>query len=153
MLADVFDPIVITFIRSYLQSRLQVRWKSSFSKYLEVTSDVPQGSCLGPLIFDYFALDMSVDPDRKHPDRKIRGGRSLPRKNHSWLYCSPIASAYSQIIDRIAKNLMVIWEDKYQQMFVSQRCSLPFCSKSYEISAIPQTEYSSKAKIIDSKIN
>ena len=143
MLADDFDPFVITFIMNYLQSRLQrVRWKRCTTRILS------QPSYFWLFCFRHECWWF------KHYDRKIYRRCSLPRKITHDSTCSPIASAYSQITDWIARNGMVIRQDKCQQMFVSQRRSLLFCSKSYEIPTIPQTDCMKfLGVLIDSKLN
>ena len=49
----------LKFIDSYLRNRFQrVRVNSSYSKWSEILSGVPQGSILGPLIFNIYLCDL-----------------------------------------------------------------------------------------------
>ena len=53
-------PPAIMWIKSYLSNRTQrVFFNGSLSNIIQVESGIPQGSCLGPLLFSIFTNDMS----------------------------------------------------------------------------------------------
>ena len=59
LLAYGFDESAIKLIANYLSNRYQrVKIGSTFSSYLEILRAIPQGSILGPILFNLFINDL-----------------------------------------------------------------------------------------------
>ena len=55
------DHKAVSFMKSYLTNRLQrCKVNNSFSKWMKISAGVPQGSILGPLLFNIFISEIFI---------------------------------------------------------------------------------------------
>lgn len=109
-----FDPYILQWIRAYLANRKQrVRINGSFSEYCDVTSGVPQGSVLGPLLFLLFINDLP-DCIAFCPVKLYADDAKL---------CSAITSTND--IDNLSSDLksVVTWSDTWNLKLSLKKCS------------------------------
>ena len=67
-----FEYNALKLIHSYLNDRLQmVRINSTYSPWTEILYGVPQGSILGPLLFNIYLADLLKISFKKVPPNKI----------------------------------------------------------------------------------
>ena len=91
-----FTPPAILWIKSYLSNRTNsVFFNGSLSNIIQVESGIPQGSCLGPLLFSIFTNDISKASVSMYAD-------------DSTLYTSAITA--TEITAKLNKELQLVTE-------------------------------------------
>ena len=109
----------IKFLRSYLTNRkMRVRIASSFSDWLEVFLGVPQGSILGPILFNIFINDLffcKVNSDICN----FADDNTLYSCGFSFeAVIEKLQTDTRIIVDWFVANQMAVNEDKFQVMFL-----------------------------------
>ena len=108
-----FDQNLLNLFTSYLSNRFQsVKVGNSVSEYLPVTSGVPQGSVLGPLLFIIFINDL--------PDHIINSDAFL-FADDSKLHCysTPIQTNIQDDVDGFTQ-----WKNLNKMESNNEKCSL-----------------------------
>ena len=132
---------------------MRVRWRTARNALCDVSSGIPQGSSLGPLIFGYFVSDLMIKHSEedtiliKYADDIIfltnvyeGGSRSMA------------AEIFEEIKAWTVKNGMLMKQNKCQQMFVTSQKQID-----YEKFKIPDIPLKMNLKILgvtfDDKLN
>ena len=129
------DGKVLQWIRSFLSDRTQrVRVGTSYSEQAEVTSGIPQGSILGPVLFTIFINDL---PDVVNSQCKIFA-------DDTKVYNT---SDKKDLLQADLHSLQT-WTEKWNLYFNVQKCKVMYIGKKN-----PKHDYFMKLNNITSKIS
>ena len=135
----------LRLMTSYLSNRRQrVKVKGSFSKYTEVEMGVPQGSCLGPLLYIIYANDLdNLFDDMRLVTYADDITLTINGDDVSELISS-MNSALSLILYWTRFNLIPVNIKKCEAILVSNKrhsCTLPIMIDNNKIEIVTQTKY------------
>ena len=120
------------WISSFLLDRYQcVQFRGASSSWVSVNSGVPQGSVLGPLLFNLFVLDLPNHVQSSLP--QYADDTLLYRAIHSENDINIIQSDLNNIVEWCNTNKMSLNPDKCKVMRLSRRRSADRCQPSYNI--------------------
>lgn len=116
MIRDNFDGFLVTLISNYMKSRqIRVRWKNEVSSCSTVSSGIPQGSSIGPILFAYFVSDLTLQcSDCKMV--KYADDVFLMSTLRNDFCTSPLVHALVDVNRWALSNSMVIKSEKSKQM-------------------------------------
>ena len=120
------------WISSFLLGRSRcVQFRGASSRWVPVESGVPQGSILGPLLFNLFVLDLPSfvqSPLPQYADDSL-----LYRPIHSEENINIIQNDLNIIIHWCNTNKMALYSDKWKVMRLSRRINVVRPAPSYTI--------------------
>ena len=114
---------LLTWIESFLTGRTQrVRVKDKFSDAIEVTSGVPQGSVLGPLLFLLYIDDISTHC--VHSQSKIFA-------DDTKIYCKVCDIQDAELLQKDLDNIYA-WSKEWNLKFNASKCNILHYGKKNE---------------------
>ena len=101
---------ILKWIGSFLSNRKQrVKVEGSMSRWIPVTSGIPQGSVLGPILFVLFINDM---PSGIKNTCKLFA-------DDAKIFCNPLKTLLQHDIDKLSQ-----WSEKWQLPFNVKKCKV-----------------------------
>ena len=111
-----FSDTLCKFMSAFLYNRRQcVRVNNAVSSFVDVYSTVPEGSCLGPLLYDLYVNDLS---------QVVKYSKIILYADDARLY---ISSIYSNAADLLNKNLdnVANWSRLWQlKLNIKEYCAM-----------------------------
>ena len=136
-----FSDNAINWIKSYLSGRTSTVYiNGAFSNPIEMTCGVPQGSCLGPLLFSLFVNDLPTVLTTA--DITLYADDSTPFQSghNARLISDKLQLDLSKVELWVAKNRLVLNADKTNSILIGSR---------QKIKSAPSLNLSIKDKIIE----
>ena len=113
---------LLAWIKSFLQGRrMRVQVRGAHSDWVEVSSGVPQGSVLGPLLFLIFVNDI--------PEWIKSNVKMFADDTKVWTRISRLKDG--EVLQDDLNNLMS-WSDKWKLGFNAEKCKVMHIGHSYE---------------------
>ena len=149
-----FSYEALTLINDYLTNRQQrVKVNGSFSSWKDVTRGVPQGSVLGPLLFNIYINDLLLfiqnsDICNYADDTTIYAcDKNLENITHK------LENDCNVALEWFANNFMKLNADKCHLLVIGQRCDDPVAVKIGNAEVVNSSEEKLLGVHIDSKLS
>jgi hypothetical protein len=117
-----FDKKTLKFFLSYLKGRKQsVNIKGTLSTYMDVLAGVPQGSILGPVIFNIFINDMSNIFDKCSLNNFADDNTLDDHASSTPELVNSLENDSQKAIDWFKTNHMIANPDKFKAIIIEKR--------------------------------
>ena len=149
-----FDTNSLKLILSYLTNRKQrVKTGSFFSDWLEVLLGVPQGSILGPILFNIFINDLFMFLNETEICNFADDNTIYACDKDVEIVISRLKNDIKNVIDWYNANSMVANPDKFQLMFLGKKVDKQICLTVNNLSIRSVDTVKLLGVVIDNKLN
>uniref|UniRef100_A0A669AV95 Reverse transcriptase domain-containing protein n=1 Tax=Oreochromis niloticus TaxID=8128 RepID=A0A669AV95_ORENI len=149
-----FSPAALCWMESYLSGRRQkVYYNGYFSEGCEMNCGLPQGSCLGPLLYSVFTNDLPYVLDKSHLVMYADDSTMFYSASNYSELTSVLQQDLLNVFDWISKNNMILNVSKSKSMSIGSRVRLVNCPQLNLSIAGPVLEQVTQIKLLGVTIN